>query len=137
MSPEIMVIAPRPLARLGMATFPTLIAAAGEKACRRFLGFFTTNIRNRNTDMAYARAVIRFLEWCHAQGWRLEDIEPTAVAAYIEHLQGYASAATVKQHLAVIRQLFAWLVSGQVLPMNPASTVRGPGYAVQRGKPPV
>ena len=87
--------------------------------------------------MAYARAVVRFLGWCKAQGWRLEDIEPMAVAVYIEHLQGYASAATVKQHLAIIRQLFDWLVSGQVLPVNPASTVRRPGYVVQRGKTPI
>jgi hypothetical protein len=29
----------------------------GERASRRFIEFFTANIRNRNTRMAYARAV--------------------------------------------------------------------------------
>jgi len=44
---------------------------------------------------------------------------------------------TVKQHLAAIRMLFDWLVTGQVIPMNPASAVRGPTYVVKRGKTPV
>jgi site-specific recombinase XerC len=34
----------------------------------------------------------------------------------------------VKQHLAAIRMLFDWLVTGQVVPMNPAASVRGPRY---------
>jgi site-specific recombinase XerC len=33
--------------------------------------------------------------------------------------------------------LFDWLVVGQVLPMNPASSVRGPKHIVKRGKTPV
>ena len=57
------------------------------------------------------------------------------VAAYIEQHPG--AAPTVKQHLAAIRMLFDWLVTGQVIPMNPASSVRGPKYVVKRGKTPV
>jgi integrase/recombinase XerD len=30
-----------------------------------------------------------------------------------------------------------WLVTGQVIPVNPASAVRGPKYVVKRGKTPV
>ena len=33
--------------------------------------------------------------------------------------------------------LFDWLVIGQVVPMNPASSVRGPKYVVKPGKTPV
>lgn len=43
----------------------------------------------------------------------------------------------MKQRLAAIRMLFDWLVVGQVLPMNPASSVRGPRHSVKKGKTPV
>ena len=137
MSTASVMVTPKPLARLGIETFPTVIAAAGEQTRQRFLEFFTTHIRSRNTDMAYARAIVRFLKWCEAQGWQLEHIEPLGVATYIEHLQGHASAATVRQHLAIIRQFFDWLVVGQVLSLNPARTVRAPTSVVPQGKLPV
>ena len=57
------------------------------------------------------------------------------IAAYIENHP--AAAPTVKQHLAAIRMLFDFLVTGQVVPMNPASSVRGPKYVVKVGKTPV
>jgi integrase/recombinase XerD len=41
---------------------------------------------------------------------------------------------TVKQHLAAIRMLFDWLVTGQVVAMNPATSVHGPKHVVKRGK---
>ena len=37
---------------------------------------------------------------------------------------------------AVLRMLFDWLVVGQVLPFNPASSVRGPKHVVKTGKTP-
>ncbi len=40
----------------------------------------------------------------------------------------------MKQELAAIRMLFDWLVVGQVMPTNPASSVRGPTYVVKTGK---
>src|SRR4051794_26132978 len=85
-------------------TVPALIADAGDQAARRFLEFFTANIRNRNTRAAYAQAVAQFLRWCEDRGLSLQDIEPMAVAAYIESHPG--SAPTKKQHLAAIRMLF-------------------------------
>jgi integrase/recombinase XerD len=42
---------------------PVVIAAAGEGAARRFVEFFTATIRNKNTRLAYARAVGAFLAW--------------------------------------------------------------------------
>lgn len=107
-------------------------------AARRFVEFFTANIRNPNTRKAYARAVGEFAAWCDQRGLvELRTIEPVHVAAYIESLQPRLAAPSVKLHLAAIRMLFDWLVVGQVVPINPASAVRGPRYSVKKGKTPV
>jgi site-specific recombinase XerD len=121
-----------------IAAYGTLIAAAGECAQERFIEFFTANIRNRNTRRAYAQAVREFLAWC--EGHRVPSItavQPVHVAGYIEELTRERSAPTAKQRLAAIRHLFDWLVVGQVMPVNPASSVRGPTHVVKRGKTPV
>ena len=44
---------------------------------------------------------------------------------------------TVKQHLAALRNMFDWLVTGGILPANPASSVRGPRHSQVKGKTPV
>ena len=44
---------------------------------------------------------------------------------------------TVKQHLAAIRMLFDWLVTGAILASNPATSVRGLKHVIKRGKTPV
>jgi site-specific recombinase XerD len=116
---------------------PVVVAQAGPRAGRRFVEFFTANIRNPNTRAAYARSVGAFFLWLEERGLRLEDVEPIVVAAYVEELGRRMSAPTVKQSLAAIRMLFDWMVIGQVLPMNPASSVRGPKHVVKRGKTPV
>ncbi len=43
----------------------------------------------------------------------------------------------MKQHLAALRMLFDWLVTGHVLDVNPAHSVHGPKYVVKKGKTPV
>jgi len=48
---------------------PAAIAARGERAGRRFIEFFTATIRNRNTRMAYARAVKQFFDWARIIAW--------------------------------------------------------------------
>lgn len=116
---------------------PVLIRNESRSAKRRFLEFFTAQIRNRNTREAYYRAVSRFLAWSDARGFSLRTIEPMIVAAYVEMLSASHSAPTVKQHLAAIRMLFDWLVTGQVAPLNPAAAVRGPKHVVKTGKTPV
>lgn len=114
---------------------PSIITREGRRASKRFLEFFTANIRNANTRISYARAVGQFLFWCEVRGVALAQIEPMTVAAYIE--QHVGSPQTVKQHLAAIRMLFDWLVIGQVIPFNPAASVRGPRYSNKKGKTPV
>jgi site-specific recombinase XerD len=114
---------------------PAMIADAGEHATRRYLEFFGATIRNKNTRTAYLHAAGRFFAWCdHHQLGQLADIEPLHVAAYIEALGKDFEKPTVKQHLAAIRMLFDWLVTGQVIATNPAHSVRGPKHVVKTGK---
>jgi site-specific recombinase XerD len=117
---------------------PTLIVAAGERTQLRFLEFFTANIRNPHTRRAYAQATREFLAWCEAAGVpSIAAVQPMHVAAYIEQLTRERAAPTAKQRLAAIRHLFDWLVMGQVIPTNPAASVRGPKHLVKKGKTPV
>ncbi len=116
---------------------PGIIRDAGQDAIRRFVEFFSANIRNRNTRLAYLRAVRRFCRW--AENWQISisEFEPIQVAAYIEGLCKTHSDLTVKQHLAAIRMLFDYLVTGGVLRANPAASVKGPKVVITKGKTPV
>ena len=117
---------------------PALVGREGERAGWRFLEFFTVHIRNLNTRAAYTHAAELFLSWCEARGiTELRAIQPVHVAGYIEQLQKERAAPTVKQHLACLRMLFDWLVTGQVMPSNPAHSVRGPRHSVDKGATPV
>ena len=76
--------------------------------------------------------------WCEQNGLQaLVAIEPVHVAAYVEQLQERLAAPSVKLNLPALRMLFDWLVIGQIMPMNPASSVRGPRHSVKKGKTPV
>ena len=111
---------------------------AHEKAEKRFIEFFVATISNQNTREAYYRACCRFFSWCEYHSIAgLASIEPIHVAAYIEFLGRDFEKSTVKQYLAAIRMLFDWLLTGQIVTANPASSVRGPKYSVTRGKTPV
>lgn len=116
---------------------PVPIAAAGERATYRFLEFFTATIRNPNTRKAYYQAVRQFFDWYEARNLTLEAINPIMVAAYVETLMLTHSNASVKQHLAAIRMLFDYLVTGHIITMNPASSVKGPKVVMTKGKTPV
>ena len=124
------------MSRISHRITPILFAGSNDTE-KRFWEFFTANIRNPNTRMAYLMAAYRFADWCEARGLTLDRVEPMGVAAYIEQLTKTCAPATVKQHLAAIRVLFDWLVVGQVVPFNPASSVRGPKHVVKTGKTPV
>jgi len=133
---ELVPIPKRDFSRAGLEQLPAAIGRAGEAAAWRFVEFFAATIRNRNTRAAYAQAVTQFFAWCEKHRVHtLEQMKPVIVAAYIE--QHPMAAPTVKQHLAAIRMLFDFLVTGQIIPTNPAASVRGPKYVVKRGKTPV
>jgi site-specific recombinase XerD len=117
------------------SSVPALFAPT-EATATRTLEFFAVTIRNPHTRRAYAHAVSEFSDWCQAQGVTdIREVRPMHVAAYIESRQ--LAAPSVKQRLAALRMLFDWLVVGQVMPTNPASSVRGPKHSVKRGKTPV
>lgn len=121
-----------------LTLLPAILANAGEDTVTRFAEYFTAHIRNVHTRRAYFRNAITFLRWCEARGIHdMKEIRPVTVAAYIETLGKTHAKPTVKQHLATIRMLFDWLVTGQIIPINPAHAVRGPKHVVTKGKTPV
>src|SRR5260370_18662500 len=99
------IIPPPALVRAGLETLPAIIRAQGERAGRRFIEFFTATIRNPNTRMAYARAVKRFFDWCEDHHLGLDDIEPIAIAPYIDQLGSDIAKPSVNQHRPAIRHL--------------------------------
>lgn len=117
---------------------PGILASEPATSRQRFLEFFTAQIRNPNTRRSYIKAAVEFLAWCEVRDARsLDAITPIHVAGWIEEMTGTHSAPTVKQRLAAVRHLFDWLVTGQVMPSNPAHSVRGPTHSRKRGKTPV
>jgi site-specific recombinase XerD len=118
-------------------SLPALIADAGERASRSTFDFFAASVENDHTREAYARAVHRFCAWCAEGGVTLHAIAPPHVAAYLKVLgEAGKSKATVKLHLAAIRNWMRWLTEHGVLHGNPASEVRGPKLVVSEGKTP-
>lgn len=87
--------------------------------------------------MAYLRAVRQFDAWYERRGVGLYQLQPFVVAAYTKKLKETRHPQTVKQHLAALRILFDSMVIGQMLPNNPAASVRGPKYSTKKGKTPV
>ena len=115
---------------------PVPIQLAEPRAFERYLDFFLTTIRNPNTRAACWRAVQRFFAWCEDRGLvQLHHVRPLHVSAYVEQLE--LAPASVKQHLAAIRRCLDWLVSGGVLDVKPASSVKGPQHIVRQGKTPL
>jgi integrase len=116
---------------------PAPLFAPTRKAARRFLEFFTAQIKR-----AYATG----LRERHPPLCRLVRLQrPSRARAgpafpcrgFVHDLQDELSPPSVKQHLAAIRMLFDWLVTGHVIDSNPAHSVRGPRYTVKKGKTPV
>ncbi|CAD6537747.1 hypothetical protein LMG28727_03496 [Paraburkholderia kirstenboschensis] len=75
-----------------------------------------------------APPALDFLAWCAgAGGVSITAVQPLHVVAWVERQTHTHAAPTVKQRLAAIRHLFDWLVSGQIIPHNPAASVRRQG----------
>lgn len=116
---------------------PTLFTGAGEQASYRFIEYFTARIRNPNTRQAYFRAVNRFSQWCALHNLELVKLNPVVIAGYIEALGEELGVTSVKQHLSAIRMLFDYLVTGHIVPFNPAQAVQAPRYSATEGKTPI
>jgi site-specific recombinase XerD len=120
------------------ALLPAQLFAPTPKAAKRVLEFFTAQINNDHTRKAYLAATRHFADWCGPHGIaQLEDVQPFHVAAFVKDMEGHVATPTVKQHLAAIRMLFDWLVTGRIIDVNPAHAVCGPKYVVKKGKTPV
>ncbi len=140
---EVSMTMPRkPLAALkpitGLAiSVPVLLTDHSSSATRRYVEFFTAQIRNKGTRAAYGQAVNQFFNWCDDAALRFDQIEPIVVATYIESLSERLAAPTVKVHLAAIKVLYDFLVTGHIVEFNPAASVKGPRHVVKKGKTPV
>src|ERR1700730_1695822 len=118
-----LIVAPSPDLR------PAPLFAPTRKAARRFLEFSRPQINTPHPHGAYLNAPRRFADWCASKDiHELAQVEPFHVAAFVHDLQDELSSPSVKQHLAAIRMLFDWLVTGHVVDTNPAHSVRGPRY---------
>src|SRR3954468_18555226 len=114
---------PETLPQSSAFALPAVIADEGGKASERFFTFFTDTIRNKNTRAAYYRNARRFFDWAEARGLGLKDISSSHVSAFVGELGLTHSAPSVKQNLATVRMLFDWMISGQVVELNPAHAV--------------
>ncbi len=118
-------------------TLTDLAAWAGSRAAERSFEFLTANISNKNTRIAYHRAIARFMRWCATQRLALTSIRSPHVALYINELGDTLAPLSVKVQLAAIKHWFDFLVTGHVLETNPAHAVRGARYSQTTGKTPV
>jgi len=127
---------PLPLS-VNKSSFLSLVAEAGDAAAKRFANFFGS-IPNDNNRAAYQRACHCFFNWCDGVLIReLAEIEPIHVGAYLKDIGGRFEKPTIKQHLAAIRMLFDYLVTGQIVAINPAHAMHAPKHVIKCGKTPV
>ena len=120
------------------SAMPELVAAAGERASRRFLEFFAANIRNPHTRRAYARAADEFLAWCANVGVpSIGAVRPMHVATWVEAGTRELAAPSVKQRLAAIRHLFEWAacVTGSSISRTVARVARSSNAQANRIAP--
>ena len=143
---------------LPIAFIPSIVRRAGKRVRRRWVEFFTAELTNDNTRMAYATAASEFFDWLErlpefrGRDADLFQIATEHVATYREWLvkspalvrmkNGQAiekprSVTTVKLKMSAIRSLFRWLKEGGILAEDPAASVRAPKHSVSIGKTPV
>ncbi len=118
----------------GEQSLPVLVERAGGAAGFAWDEFFYAEHHNPHTQVAYQRAVRRFLAWCEGQGVELPSITPGMVGQYLVGLGG--SAAKRNQHLSALRGFFDRLVNRHAVILNPAASVSGVKEQVIEGKTP-
>jgi integrase len=116
---------------------PAIITEAGQQALLSFINFVTGEIENPNTRQAYLTAWREFGKWAEKKGVRLHQVQPFMLAEYREELKKRYHVRSVKQHLSALKRVFDDLVIHQVIPLNPAASVKGPKFSAQRGVTPV
>lgn len=118
---------------------PAIIEASGSKVHERIKHFFRAAIDNDNTRRAYGRALVSFFAFMGDGGIeRLQDVGATDVRDYLEAAKAQGlSVGTLKLHMAAIRRLLDHLVTGGIMPINPALSVKAPRQSVRKGKTPI
>jgi site-specific recombinase XerD len=137
---------------------PDMVARAGPKAAKRWLEFFTAELTNDNTRLAYARATGEFFTWVgrldgfasvddddlrriqshHIGTWREMLVKTPALRSGRKGVmvEKSRSVATIKLKLAAVRSLFSYLKEGGVIDEDPAASVRAPKMSANLGKTP-
>jgi hypothetical protein len=108
-----------------------ILTGAGERASMRFLESRILHVLAEGRALTPQRA---------HRGQHPQLAHPAGLLpgrGGIPSLVRELAAPSVKQRLAAIRHLFDWLVTGQVVPVNPAGSVRGPRHVVTSGQTPV
>ena len=113
---------------------PRLIAEAGPAAAFAWDEFFSGQLRNPHTRVAYLRSVRTFLGWLEERGVNLSQVSPGLVGSYLDQLD--LSPPSKKLVLAALRRFFDALVNRHVLMLNPAASVRAERYSAVEGKTP-
>lgn len=123
---------PQPEDIAGLVALPHALTAKQAEATATIEEFFIATLRNPYTRTAYLRACRQFFRWCRSAGVGLDGITPALIGRYLDGFPG--SVPTAKQHLAALRGLFDLLVVRQVVPSNPAASVRAGRYSQTEGK---
>lgn len=99
--------------------------------------FFGAGIRNPNTRTAYLYAARSFFDWVRQFGINEpEQVDALLVAKWLDEMLLIHSVPTMKQRLAALKMLFDWLVTKNILKINPVSSVKPPKYTMRVGKTP-
>jgi len=116
---------------------PTKIEDAGRPAHIAWDDFFVGAVANRNTRLAYERAVRYFLLWAdeHVPDKSLPELTAGDVGRYLQTLSG--GLQKKKQHLAGLRKFFNLLVERHVIILNPAAVAQTERLQVTEGATPI
>ncbi len=123
-----------PIATSGQQPLPSLITDLGPAASFVWEEFFSGQLSNRHTRLAYLRAVRRFVAWLEPKDVPLPEVTPGMVGQYFDQHPG--SIPSKKLDLAALRSWFDALVNRHVVFLNPAATVRGERYSATEGLTP-
>jgi integrase/recombinase XerD len=111
-----------------------MILRAGEAGKFAWDEFYSGQLRNRHTRMAYLQAVRRFLAWVEPHEPELLRITPGLMGRYFDEQE--LSIPSKKLHLSALRRFFDLLVQRHVIVLNPALSVRTERYESIEGKTP-
>jgi hypothetical protein len=111
--------------------------AAGEGVGMRYLEFFAANIRTRTHAGPMPAPPMNSWPGARASAFRRSVPCNRSTSPPGSRLGRARLAAPSNQRLAAIRHLLIGLVTGQVVPVNPAASVRGPRHVVTSGQTPL